>query len=55
MIYHTVYADWCGPCHQIAPVYEEMTGALSRPNQITFTKINVDQQPAIAQKYEVTG
>lgn len=49
------YADWCGPCKQIAPIYAQLSESLSRPNQITFTKINVDQQTELAQTYGVTA
>ncbi|KAJ6095574.1 Thioredoxin [Penicillium sp. IBT 16267x] len=47
------YADWCGPCKAIAPVYDSLARQLSRPNQITFTKINGDQQKDLAQAYSV--
>ncbi|KAK4951677.1 Thioredoxin-like protein 1 [Elasticomyces elasticus] len=49
------YADWCGPCKQIAPLYEQLSQQLSRPNQITFTKVNTDQQQQIAQSYNITA
>jgi len=49
------YADWCGPCKQIAPVYEQLSAQLSRPNKITFTKINVDNQSELARTYGVTA
>lgn len=47
------YADWCGPCQQIAPVYEQLSEQLSRPNKITFAKINTDRQQELAQAYGV--
>lgn len=49
------YADWCGPCKAIAPVYEQLSAQLSRPNKITFTKINTDEQQEIARAYNVTA
>ncbi|KAI9818065.1 MAG: hypothetical protein M1827_000689 [Pycnora praestabilis] len=49
------YADWCGPCKQIAPMYEQLSSQLSRPNKITFAKVNVDQQQEIAQTYGITA
>ena len=50
-----VYADWCGPCKAIAPAYDSLATQLSRPNQITFTKINVDHQQDLAKAYGVTA
>ena len=47
------YADWCGPCRQIAPIYEQLSAQLSRPNQITFSKINTDEQQDLARSYGV--
>ncbi|PNS17759.1 Thioredoxin-like protein 1 [Sphaceloma murrayae] len=49
------YADWCGPCKAIAPFYEQLSSQLSRPNQITFTKVNTDNQRQIAQSYNITA
>ncbi len=50
-----VYADWCGPCKQIAPVYEQLSARLSRPNKITFAKVDVDRQQEVAKKYGITA
>lgn len=55
LIRHAVYADWCGPCKAIAPFYEQLSNQLSRPNQITFTKVNTDNQKQIAQGYNITA
>ncbi|RHZ57695.1 thioredoxin-like protein 1 [Aspergillus thermomutatus] len=49
------YADWCGPCKAIAPAYDQLAKQLSRPNRITFTKVNVDEQQDIARAYGVTA
>ncbi|KAL4913210.1 DUF1000-domain-containing protein [Aspergillus aurantiobrunneus] len=49
------HAEWCGPCHAIAPVYEQLSAQLSRPNRVTFTKIDVDRQQEIAKAYGVTA
>lgn len=50
-----VYAKWCAPCKQIAPIYEELSVHLSIPNQITFTKVNVDKQGDLASNYIITA
>ncbi|KAL4778707.1 PITH domain-containing protein [Aspergillus varians] len=49
------HAEWCGPCHAIAPVYDQLAAQLSRPNRVTFTKIDVDKQQEIAKAYGVTA
>src|SRR5882757_215322 len=47
------YADWCGPCKQIAPIFEQLSAQLSRPNKITFAKIDTDKQQDLARSYGV--
>ncbi len=44
------YADWCGPCKMLAPILEEF--AAEHP-EVHVAKINVDQEPALAQEYNV--
>lgn len=52
-----VYANWCGPCKQIAPVFEALSTSLSKPNLVTFVKINTegDSSRTIAQAYGVSS
>jgi thioredoxin 1 len=47
------WAEWCGPCKQIAPALEELAKELH--NQITIVKINIDENPHVPQKYGVRG
>ena len=44
-------ADWCGPCKMMAPVIDELADMYE--GELKVGKINVDQSPDIAQKYNV--
>jgi len=49
------YADWCGPCKSIAPVYHSLAEKESKPGKIQFLKVDVDSQQEVARQYEVTA
>ncbi|KAH7197421.1 PITH domain-containing protein [Fusarium flagelliforme] len=49
------WAEWCGPCQQIAPVYESLAEALSRPNVVTFVKVNSDSQTDLSREYSISS
>ena len=44
------YADWCGPCRMVSPIVDEI--AEEHP-EYKVCKVNVDEQPELAQKFEV--
>ncbi|MDR2462051.1 MAG: thioredoxin [Mycoplasmataceae bacterium] len=44
------YADWCGPCKMLSPIFENVA---KKYPKINFTKINVDESNDIAEKYNV--
>ena len=47
------WAEWCGPCKQIAPALDEMATEMS--DQIVVAKVNIDENPGIPGKYGIRG
>jgi len=47
------YADWCGPCKMMAPIIEELAKELE--GKVKVGKLNVDESPQMAEKYNVLG
>ena len=47
------WAAWCGPCRMVAPVLDEIQS--ENGDKITILKLNVDENPDLAMKYQITS
>ncbi|MCJ1708468.1 thioredoxin [Microbacterium sp. VKM Ac-2923] len=47
------WAEWCGPCRMVAPVLDEIQN--ENAGKITVLKLNVDENPDLAMKYQITS
>jgi len=47
------WATWCGPCRTIAPVVEELAKEFAGKAKIV--KVNTDENPDLATRYQITG
>ena len=45
------WADWCGPCHVMAPVIDDLAAEFA--GHVTVGKVNVDDEPALAVQYGI--
>jgi thioredoxin len=48
-----IYASWCGPCQQMAPIFDDLEKELG--TKYTFAKLNVDEARDISIQYGVTS
>ena len=46
------WAEWCGPCKQLAPIVDELAGELE---SVTFVKINIDNNQETPTRFGVRG
>ena len=47
------WAEWCGPCHAVSPVLDKI--ADERASDLKLVKVNIDEEPALAQKYGIVS
>lgn len=48
-----LWAPWCGPCRTLGPILENVIGATD--GKVLLAKVNVDDNPAVAQAFQVQG
>jgi thioredoxin len=47
------WAEWCGPCHRVAPVLEEI--AKARVGRMRLGKLNIDENPRTPARFQITS
>ena len=47
------WAEWCGPCRQMAPTVDAL--ALDYDGRLAVGKLNVDDNPSVAQRFSIRG
>jgi thioredoxin 1 len=47
------WAEWCGPCHAIAPVLEKI--ADERSGEVKVVKVNIDEEQGLASRYGIVS
>lgn len=46
------WASWCGPCKMFAPVFDKLSDEI---NDVSFCKVNVDDEPELAAKLRIAS
>ncbi|WP_104083394.1 thioredoxin [Cryobacterium sp. Y11] len=47
------WAEWCGPCRAVSPILDQI--ASENSDKLDIVKLNVDEHPALAAKYQITS
>jgi thioredoxin 1 len=45
------WAEWCGPCHMVSPILDRI--AAERAGELRVVKVNIDDEPELADRYGV--
>ena len=47
------WAEWCGPCHAVAPILDRIVD--ERHGELKLVKVNIDEEPEIAERYGIAS
>ena len=47
------WAEWCGPCRMVSPILDQI--ATEHSEKLDIVKLNVDENPSLAMKYQITA
>ncbi|KQX05130.1 MULTISPECIES: thioredoxin [unclassified Leifsonia] len=47
------WAEWCGPCRAVSPILDQI--ASEHSDKLDIVKVNVDENPQLAMKYQITS
>ncbi|MCI2956812.1 thioredoxin [Agromyces atrinae] len=47
------WAEWCGPCRAVSPILDQI--ATENADKLDIVKVNVDENPQLAMKYQITS
>ncbi len=47
------WAEWCGPCRAVGPILDQI--ASEHSEKLDIVKVNVDENPQLAMKYQITS
>ncbi|THG34009.1 thioredoxin [Glaciibacter flavus] len=47
------WAEWCGPCRAVSPILDQI--ATEHSDKLEIVKVNVDENPQLAMKYQITS
>ncbi|WP_342264031.1 thioredoxin [Spiroplasma endosymbiont of Clivina fossor] len=46
------YADWCGPCKMLAPIFEQLSDEMK---EVSFVKVDIDESQELAQRFDISS
>lgn len=49
------FANWCGPCKMMSPVFDEVSDEQKFEGKLKFMKLDTDKYPELAQNFQIQG